>query len=551
MKWVTRERPKTDRIACPWLIRRFIDPEAEFLYVPAERVLEVAEEQGALSFDAPGARYTHRDGLCSFEVLVEEYSIEDPAVRLLARIVHGADIAEERDATPESRGCSRSPRDSTCSSSAITASSSSRSRCTTRCTRGVSARPWSSTPERRRPAHPRDPGDSSVLVRLRERRHRRVAGDVGSLGNRGRDRPRGDARRRGAGLVRARPLRGRGRPPAGVREPPRRHGCRRNSLRAHRLTAGAPVRGPDGTLSTDVVESGPFTSLEQAMLPATAGERDPTRLFGTYNTIATLAGSLGALASAVPALVDGVEQRWLLVYPGLGCTRARRRARPLELGRAALDADGKRRPLRRSRSAVIRLSELFALDSFAGGFVIQAFIAYFFVTKFGTSAGTLGVVFFALGILQAVSFQVAVRLAARFGLLRTMVFTHLPSNVLLAAIAFAPTQGLAIALLLARSLLSQMDVPTRQAYVVALVDPERANRRGRVYERRALRRSPVRSAPHRPACLGRAGRAVRRRRRPEERLRPEPVRPLPRHAHALRFRLGALISRREGWGEWL
>jgi hypothetical protein len=104
MKWVTRERPKTDRIACPWLIRRFIDPEAEFLYVPTDRVLEIAEEESALSFDAPGARYTHRDGLCSFEVLVEEYELDDPALHLLARIVHGADVAEDRDATPESRG---------------------------------------------------------------------------------------------------------------------------------------------------------------------------------------------------------------------------------------------------------------------------------------------------------------------------------------------------------------------------------------------------------------------------------------------------------------
>ena len=104
MRWVTRERPKTDRIACPWLIRNFVDPEAEFLYVPADDVLAVAEREGALSFDAPGARYTHRDGLCSFEVLVEEYGIEDPAIALLSRIVHGADVAEDRDATPESRG---------------------------------------------------------------------------------------------------------------------------------------------------------------------------------------------------------------------------------------------------------------------------------------------------------------------------------------------------------------------------------------------------------------------------------------------------------------
>ena len=104
MKWVTRERPKTDRIACPWLIAKFIDSEAEFLYVPANEVLEVADREGAHSYDAPGARYTHRDGLCSFEVLVEEYELGDAALQLLARIVHGADVAEDRDATPQSRG---------------------------------------------------------------------------------------------------------------------------------------------------------------------------------------------------------------------------------------------------------------------------------------------------------------------------------------------------------------------------------------------------------------------------------------------------------------
>jgi MFS family permease len=226
-----------------------------------------------------------------------------------------------------------------------------------------------------------------------------------------------------------------------------------------------------GTVSTEVVESGPFTSLEQAMLPAAAGRHDATRLFGTYNTIATLAGSLGALASALPALLDGTEQRWLIVYPVAAVPAV---VVALSLSRNVDGALAGRRspPLRRSRSAVIRLSELFALDSFAGGFVVQTFIAYFFVTKFDTSAETLGVVFFALGILQAVSFQLAVRLAGRIGLLRTMVSTHLPSNVLLATIAFAPTQTGAIALLLARSLLSQMDVPARQAYVVALVDPD-------------------------------------------------------------------------------
>src|SRR5215218_7809272 len=105
MKWVTRARPKTDRIACPWLIKKFIDPEAEILYVDPETVLEVAERGEAYSFDAPEARYTHRDGKCTFEVLIEEYGLEgDPALVHLARIVHGADIAGDEDVTPQSAG---------------------------------------------------------------------------------------------------------------------------------------------------------------------------------------------------------------------------------------------------------------------------------------------------------------------------------------------------------------------------------------------------------------------------------------------------------------
>ena len=104
MKWVTREHPKTDRIACPWLIRKFIDPDAEIVYVPRDQVLEYAAREGATSFDAPGATYTHRDGKCSFETLVEEFKIDDPAIAILARVVHGADVADDRDATPQSRG---------------------------------------------------------------------------------------------------------------------------------------------------------------------------------------------------------------------------------------------------------------------------------------------------------------------------------------------------------------------------------------------------------------------------------------------------------------
>ncbi len=101
MKWVTRERPKTDRIACPWLIRRFIDPQAEILYVPRHAVLDIAKRDGARSFDAAGAEFTHRDGRCTFEVLIEEFGLgSDPALRRLAKIVHAADIAEELGTDP-------------------------------------------------------------------------------------------------------------------------------------------------------------------------------------------------------------------------------------------------------------------------------------------------------------------------------------------------------------------------------------------------------------------------------------------------------------------
>ena len=220
-----------------------------------------------------------------------------------------------------------------------------------------------------------------------------------------------------------------------------------------------------GTVSTDVVESGPFTSLEQAMLPHTAS--DTTRIFGTYNTVATLAGSFGALIAVV-----GSSAHWLLAYPvaaAAGLLVSLRLSPGVERG-AELDAP-ERPPLHRSRRIVLQLAALFALDSFGGGFVPQTFIAYLFTRKYGASPQTLAIVFFAIGILQALSFQAAVRLAGRFGLLRTMVFSHLPSNLLLAAIAFAPNLASAIALLLARFALSQMDVPTRQAFVVAAVDP--------------------------------------------------------------------------------
>ena len=136
MKWVTREHPRTDRIACPWLIRKFIDREAEIVYVPADQVLSHAEREQAISFDAPGARYTHRDGLCSFEVLVEEYAIDDPAVSLWRR--SSTEPMLLTIATPRRNhgACWRSPTGLRCSTLMTRHSSSLSCRSMTPCTPG-------------------------------------------------------------------------------------------------------------------------------------------------------------------------------------------------------------------------------------------------------------------------------------------------------------------------------------------------------------------------------------------------------------------------------
>ena len=227
-----------------------------------------------------------------------------------------------------------------------------------------------------------------------------------------------------------------------------------------------------GTLSTEVVESGPFTSLEQAMLAQSTDGDARTRAFSTYNAVATLAGALGALLAGAPARLG---PRWFLVFVPvglLGAVLARTLSPAVEAPRTepGLTLAG-RFGLGRSGPVVVRLSALFATDALGGGFVVQAFIAYWLRLRFGAPAGTVGAVFAVIGILQAASFLVAGRLAIRFGLLDTMVFTHLPSNLLLAAVPAAPSLPVAAGLLFARSALSQMDVPTRQAYVMALVDP--------------------------------------------------------------------------------
>jgi predicted MFS family arabinose efflux permease len=235
-----------------------------------------------------------------------------------------------------------------------------------------------------------------------------------------------------------------------------------------------------GALSTEVVESGPFTSLEQAMLASGLSGRTRLRGFGTYNAVATAAGSLGALAAGGLGPLRHVwrgapadERAFLLFVPVAlaGAALAVGLSPAVEAPRRDGPRSGPGASVGPARSHVRRLAALFATDSFGGGFVVQSFIAYWLTVRFDASVGQLGLVFFAVGGLQTASMLVAPRLAERFGLLPTMVFTHLPSNLILAAMSFAPDLGSAVALLLLRVTLSQMDVPTRQAYVMALVEP--------------------------------------------------------------------------------
>jgi predicted MFS family arabinose efflux permease len=235
-----------------------------------------------------------------------------------------------------------------------------------------------------------------------------------------------------------------------------------------------------GTVSVEANESGPVTSIEQALIPqATEGLAARNRAFGRYNAIAYLSGSLGALAAGGPDFFRRLfpalpsSQRFLLAYAviGVGAGLLVMRLSPgLERGRELTPR--RRFPLVRSKATISRLAGLFALDAFAGGFVVNAFIVFWFQRRFGASTETMGLVFFLAGLLQAASSVAAGRLANRIGQLNTMVFTHLPSNVLLMLVPLMPTLNLAIAMLLARSSISQMDVPARQAYVVTVVDPE-------------------------------------------------------------------------------
>ncbi len=237
-----------------------------------------------------------------------------------------------------------------------------------------------------------------------------------------------------------------------------------------------------GALSTDVIESGPFTTLEQSMLGTRSAGRELLRGLGRYNAIAAAAGSCGALFVGVLAWArrslpwaPDDEQLFLLFTAAavVAYVATRRLSAEVEAPPAAPEGAVTDPTTRRS---IRRLAALFSLDSFGGGFVAQSYLAFYLADRFGASAGTIGVTFAALGVLSTISFLLAPLLAGRIGLLPTMVVTHIPSSVFLAAVVVAPSLAVAIGFLAGRALLSQMDVPTRQAYVVAIAGPHDSSR---------------------------------------------------------------------------
>jgi MFS family permease len=240
------------------------------------------------------------------------------------------------------------------------------------------------------------------------------------------------------------------------------------------------LAGFTGTISATNSEVGVFQTVDQAMLPQTAPDARRTWLFAVYNTLATFGGALGALFAASVGLFERLGLAGADAYRPLFVLYAIVGLANLGLFAGLTDGlelakvHGERRLLgiHRSGRTVARLAALFGLDAFAGALVVQSLVAYWFFIRWGLDPTELAVLFFAVNVLSGLSLLAAGWLAARFGLLNTMVFTHLPSNVLLILVPLMPSAALAVAVFLLRMSISQMDVPTRQSYTMAVVDPD-------------------------------------------------------------------------------
>jgi MFS family permease len=232
-----------------------------------------------------------------------------------------------------------------------------------------------------------------------------------------------------------------------------------------------------GTLNPSSGDVSVFLPLEHATLSRVVDDRKRTATFANYSLVGSLVAALGALAAALPTIlvpVTGLSTiamiRWMFIlYALLACMAAFvYRGLPATLGAGAQQP---RAPLEKSKKMVYMLAALFSLDAFGGGLIVQSMLALWLYQRFGISSAAAGGIFFWTGLLAAFSYLVAVRIANRIGLVNTMVFTHLPSNFCLILIPFMPNVIGAVALLFVRSALSQMDVPTRSSYVMAIVSP--------------------------------------------------------------------------------
>src|SRR5438270_3349470 len=230
-----------------------------------------------------------------------------------------------------------------------------------------------------------------------------------------------------------------------------------------------------GTMNPTSGDASIFLPLEQAALAQTAEPRRRTAVFARYSVIGSLAGALGILAASIPDLAAdwgigrlAIMQLMFIGYAVLGFISLVL-YRPLS---PAIETEAtSHKPLGQSKRLVYGLAALFGMDSFGTGFLVQSLLALWLYQRFQISVTAAATILFWSGICSAISYLIAVPIAARIGLINTMVFTHLPSNILLALVPFAPNLTIAIALLLARSALSQMDVPTRASYVMAVVAP--------------------------------------------------------------------------------
>jgi MFS family permease len=248
-----------------------------------------------------------------------------------------------------------------------------------------------------------------------------------------------------------------------------------------------------GTINITGAETGAFLTIEQAILPQTLKKlRKRNTVFAIYNMAGTFAMAAGVLLSGLPAVLQQELQHFGIVLNQIGSIKLLfvlysvlgivligiylLLSQKIEIQDNQEKQNDKPPQLKKmssltpeSRNIVMRLSGLFAVDSFAGGFVIQSIVSFWFFTRFGADLATLSYIFSISGVLTAFSFMAAAKIADKIGLIKTMVFTHIPANVLIIAVAFAPTLPIAIVLYLLRMALSQMDVPTRQSYIVAVV----------------------------------------------------------------------------------